>query len=107
MALADSLAILNVVGHVASGALERDLLQVEIVAAFSGRALRKFVPVVIASLVCLVWLVDCEALLSVFLVGRVLKIFRPERKDNFFCLSVSLVHARCTQRLVRTSVVIL
>ena len=69
MALADSLAILNVVGHVASGALERDLLQVEIVAAFPGRALRKFVPVMIASLVCLVWLVDCEALLSVFLIG--------------------------------------
>ena len=69
MAFPDSLAILDVVGHVASAALERNLLQVEIVAAFSGRALRKFVPVVIASLVCLVWLVDCEALLSVFLIG--------------------------------------
>ena len=78
VALADALAILNVVGHVATAALEGNLLQVEIVAAFSGRALRKFVAVVVA-LISLVGLVDREALLPVFLVRRVLQILSTQR----------------------------
>ena len=106
MAFANALVVLDVAADVACACLERRLLQVEIVAALPGRTFRKLAAIVV-SLVGLVRLVDGEALLAIFLVGRVLQVFAPQRQNDLICLHVPLSNSGGAEGLVRACIVIL
>ena len=97
MALPDAFAILHrCIILMASAALKTHLLKIEVIAALTSWAFRKFVPTLAHLIASLIGLVHGETLLTVLLIRRVFEVIASQRQNHLICLSCALGHTSWT-----------
>ena len=91
MALTDAFAVLDCcIVLMTCASLKTHLLEVEVVATLTSRALRKFIPAVASLRASLIGLVHGKALLTVLLVWRVFEVVSTKRQNHLISLSCAL-----------------